>query len=107
MSGPLQGNGRRKMYSYVDGEADIYKLMVLALKADPPVTELQLSEIRIRLHELVGDGVNISSSTISATCNKIVKIVEKAIPELDALEYNQQCLYILDPFLLFFLRWRV
>lgn len=48
----------------------------------------------------------LSSTIISATINKIIKIVEATMPDLDALEYKAHCLYILDPFLLFYLRWK-
>ena len=104
--GPMQGMGRRKLYALADSSVDIYHLLLLALKADPPVTELHLSDLKIRISCLLKNGELLSSSIISATLNKIIKIVGGNMPELDALEYKNQCLYILDPFLLFYLRWK-
>lgn len=104
--GPVQGVGRRKLYEIHQGKVDIYTLLVLAFKADPPVMELTLLEIKERIRQLLFQQVVISSSAISAALNKIVKIVSTIMPELDALEYKNQRLYILDPFLLFYLRWK-
>lgn len=104
--GPMQGVGRRKLYELADGSADIYQLMLLALKADPPVTALGLPALKKRISVLLHNGEVLSSSLLSATINKIIKLVAASLPELDALEYKNQCLYILDPFLLFYLRWK-
>ena len=106
LQGPTQGLGRRKLYEVGEGNADIYQLMLLALKADPPVTALSLSALKKRISALLRNGVVLSSSLLSATINKLIKIVAASLPELDALEYKNQCLYILDPFLLFYLRWK-
>ena len=104
--GPAQGIGRRKSYLLQEGAVDIYQLLLLALKADPPVTELSLAALKERLRQLLCTQATPSSSVISAALNKIIKIVAELMPDLDALEYKNQCLYILDPFLLFYLRWK-
>ena len=104
--GPAQGIGRRKSYLLQDGAVDIYQLLLLALKEDPPVTELPLAALKERLRQLLCKQATPSSSVISAALNKIIKIVAELMPDLDALEYKNQCLYILDPFLLFYLRWK-
>ena len=104
--GPTQGIGRHKLYGLVEGSADIYHLLLLALKADPPVTKHTLVELKERLRNLLYKHEQLSSSVISAALNKIIKIVAGIMPDLDALEYKNQCLYILDPFLLFYLRWK-
>lgn len=104
--GPLQGRGRRKLYELQDSSVDIYNLLLLALKADPPVVSLDIAELKQRTSVLLMGNQQLSSSVISATINKIIKLVREVMPELDAFEYNNQCLYILDPFLLFYLRWK-
>ena len=40
VQGPVQGIGRRKLYALAQGSVDIYHLLLLAFKADTPVTEL-------------------------------------------------------------------
>ena len=106
VQGPVQGIGRRKLYALAQGSVDIYHLLLLAFKADPPVTELSMVTLKERIKGLLLSKELLSSTIISATINKIIKIVEVTMPDLDALEYKAQCLYILDPFLLFYLRWK-
>ena len=106
VQGPVRGIGRRKLYALAQGSVDIYHLLLLAFKADPPVTELSMVTLKERIKGLLLSKELLSSTIISATINKIIKIVEATMPDLDALEYKAQCLYILDPFLLFYLRWK-
>lgn len=106
LHGPSQGQGRRKLYQTADKDVDIYELMLLALKADPPVSKLSLEEIKNRVSELLVNHERITSSIISGTINKLISLIKKEMPDLDALEYKNKELYILDPFLLFYLRWK-
>ncbi len=106
LHGPSQGQGRRKLYQTADKDVDIYELMLLALKADPPVSKLSLEEIKNRISELLVNHERITSSIISGTINKLISLIKKDMPDLDALEYKNKELYILDPFLLFYLRWK-
>lgn len=106
LHGPSQGQGRRKLYQTADKDVDIYELMLMALKADPPVSKLSLEEIKNRISELLVNHERITSSIISGTINKLISLIEKEMPDLDALEYKNKELYILDPFLLFYLRWK-
>lgn len=106
LHGPSQGQGRRKLYRTLDKDVDIYELMLLALKADPPVSKLSLEEIKDRIADLLITHERIASAVISSTINKLVNLIKKDMPDLDALEYRDKVLYILDPFLLFFLRWK-
>lgn len=104
--GPVQGFGRRKKYTLANGTADIYQLILLALKADPPVTELNIFELKNRIKLLLKNNSTLSSVVLASAITKIIAIVKDNMPDLDALEYQNQCLYILDPFLLFYLRWK-
>lgn len=106
LHGPSQGQGRRKLYQTANKDVDIYELMLMALKADPPVSKLSLEEIKNRISELLVNHERITSSIISGTINKLISLIKKDMPDLDALEYRNKILYILDPFLLFYLRWK-
>ncbi len=104
--GPSRGSDRRKEYVTFGSSVDVYGLMLLALKADPPVTKISVDELKDRLKRILSDGDAVpNTSTLSATINKIVTIVKGIMPDLDALEYKEKYLYILDPFLLFYMRW--
>lgn len=106
LHGPSQGQGRRKLYQTADKGVDIYELMLFVLKADPPVSKLSLEKIKDRVSDLLNTHERIRSSAISSTINKLISLIKKDMPDLDALEYRNKTLYILDPFLLFYLRWK-
>jgi len=106
VQGLVQGIGRRKLYALEQGSVNIYHLLLLAFKENPPVTELSMVTLKERIKGLLLSKELLSSTIISATINKIIKIVKATMPDLDTLEYKAQCLYILDPFLLFYLRWK-
>lgn len=106
--GPPRGNGRRRTYPLKNGAVvDIYGLVLYAMKVDPPVERITMDELKQRLScVLATDEKMPSVSQLSATLNKIVAKLEEVFSGLDVLEYKAQCLYILDPFFLFALRWR-
>ena len=104
--GPSRGSGRRKEYMVANSSVDIYRLMLLALKEDPPVTRMSIDELKDRLRRILGATVALpNTSTLSAIINKIIAIVREIMPDLDALEYKEKYIYVLDPFLLFYMRW--
>ena len=106
--GPPRGTGRRKLYALQDGTAvDIYGLLLAALQVDPPVELITMDELKQRLSSVLASEEKMpNTSQLSAVINKIVGKIEKAFPGLDVLAYKNQCLFILDPFFLFTLRWR-
>lgn len=105
--GPLRGIGHRKQYKLCRGTADIYQLLVCALKADPPVTTISMPELKERIRNLLYNRETLAGLVISSALSKIIHIAKTIMPDLDALEYKNQRLYILDPFLLFYLRWQI
>ena len=106
--GPPRGTGRRKLYALQNGTAvDIYGLLLAALQVDPPVELITMDELKQRLSSVLASEEKMpNTSQLSAVINKIVGKIEKAFPGLDVLAYKNQCLFILDPFFLFTLRWR-
>lgn len=106
LAGPSKGKGRRKLYKLINGDKDIYGVVVDALKADPPVTFINMEEMQARIKSLSATDVHISDLTVANAIKHIDNIVKAIMPDLDALEYQNKIWYILDPFLLFYLRWR-
>lgn len=106
--GPPRGTGRRRTYDLKDGSTeDVYGLLLCAMKVDPPVERITMYELKQRLNcVLATDEKMPNVAQLSATLNKIVAKLEESFSGLDVLEYKSQCLYILDPFFLFTLRWR-
>ena len=105
LKGPSKGSGRRKQYEIGKSKMDIYQLMLEALKADPPVIKLPMEELQKRTGKLLNSPKGLTPSVITQSIKKIVKIVNDFNKELEILDYRGQCLYILDPFFIFYLRW--
>lgn len=106
--GPPRGRGKRKLYLLKEGmKVDIYCLLLCAFKVDPPVEKIDMDDLKQRLISVLAvNEVMPTVSQLSATINKIVAKIESTFPGLDVLAYKNQCLYILDPFFLFTLRWK-
>lgn len=107
LRGPAQGRNKRKKYLLLTGEqADIYMLLLIAISTDPPVVSMHLEEIKERLLQILKNKNDLPRPlAIANAVSHIEKIIKNAVPKLDTIEWKDQCLYILDPFLLFYLRW--
>ncbi len=107
LRGPAQGRTKRKHYALKHNveKADIYLLLLLAMSEDPPVLSFSLAELRERLTRLLSNAESLPRTlSISNAVAKMENIMKK-ISRLDTIEWKRQRLYILDPFLLFYLRW--
>ena len=105
--GPLQGQKRRTIYTLKNGQTmDIYGLIFASISKDPPIISLSIKEIKERFKQLLTDGHKLPTTLNTANSIKhIEKIIKDQVPHLDTVEWKDSCLYILDPFLLFYLRW--
>ena len=105
--GPLQGQKRRTIYNLKDGrKMDIYGLLFASISKDPPIISLSIDEIKERFRQLLTDNNKLPTTLNTANSIKhIEKIIKDQVPDLDTVEWKDSCLYILDPFLLFYLRW--
>lgn len=107
LHGPAQGRNKRSLYSFKDGRTeDIYHLLLTAISIDPPVLSMHVDEIKGRCAELVETADrNVTTLLISNTVSHIENIIKESLPKVDTLEWRNKTLYIIDPFLLFYLRW--
>ena len=107
LRGPAQGREKRKQYLFKDqSQADIYHLLLRSISIDPPVLFMHADEIKKRFAALLDEEeTKPRTLTISNTVMHVEKIIKETVPKLDTLEWREQELYILDPFLLFYLRW--
>lgn len=106
--GPAQGRKRRTKYLLCDGkQVDGYKLLLLALTKDPPQLSFAAEDIQQRIMMLLAKNQRqkLPILYISNIAKHIEKSLQKSLPQLDTLEWKDKTLYILDPFLLFYLRW--
>lgn len=107
LRGPAQGRSRRKHYSLSDKKntADIYMLLLQAISEDPPVLSFELADIQSRLRKLLSPAESIPRPLSIANAASHMESIMKKASKLDTVEWKRQLLYILDPFLLFYLRW--
>lgn len=105
--GPAKGRSRRKEYHLKDERhCDTYGLFLLSLSIDPPMMKLTASEIHERMTEILETGEAAPNGMNLANVVKHSEsIIKSSVPALDTLEWQNSTLYILDPFLLFYLRW--
>lgn len=107
LRGPAQGRDKRKSYDFRDEtQADIYHLFLKSICLDPPVLSMHIDDIKTRFAEVLSDAEKLPTAlVISNTIMHVEKILRDTAPKLDTIEWREQELYILDPFLLFYLRW--
>ncbi len=106
-SGPKARSGDRNLYKWKSGGAgDVYACLLRALALDPVVQSFKYQELLARLQHLC-DGPPPPGSTVTTTCQQLAKIAEDHRVESPVLEWDEEksVLDIVDPYLLFFLRW--
>lgn len=81
--------------------------LLSSISKDPPELSFSVENIKQRILDLLADlpGAALSTLYISNIVNHIEKSFQKSLPQLDTIEWKDKTLYILDPFLLFYLRW--
>ena len=107
LNGPKKGRARRKQYKTRDGgSCEIYGLLLRSISADPPVLSLKIKDIGTRRKDILAPS---EKTFTSMSLGKIIKhaeeVANESIKEMEPLEWKDSVLYILDPFLLFYLRW--
>ena len=107
LEGPARGRSRRKQYHLKDGSVcDIYALLLVSISASPPILKFSLDEISRRMSNVLAHGEALPNRLgLSNIVRHIEKSIKNSIPDLDTVDWKGNTLYILDPFLLFYLRW--
>ncbi|MGL6174189.1 MAG: ATP-binding protein [Cellulosilyticaceae bacterium] len=107
-SGPSSRGQKRVVYQLATGETlDIYAIILKVLAQDPPHTCLDSNEIKNRVDKIVIDGLVKKPTTqkIKEALNKLQNIMEAQNTLTQVFEWKDNCVYILDPLFLFYLRW--
>lgn len=106
LKGPSKGKSRRKEYTFADGRTgDIYRLLLLSICEDPPTLKLTIDEIKERLAKFIGQSQLPPTPNLSKNIGHAEAIIKESVLEPDTIDWKEGTLYILDPFLLFYLRW--
>lgn len=102
----VRGKERKSYVLRSDNTAlDVYPLILLGIACNPPVLTLKASDLAARVQNLC-TGDQPGSGSITSSCGHIVSIANESegrkIIEWDS---ERDLLDLLDPYLLFFLRW--
>jgi hypothetical protein len=101
--GPRQRGVERKEYEFIDGtKGDVYRCVLLAMKADPPRLSFRYDEM-LRRVESVCTGDRPSGSSVSQALEQMTTIA-KLVQDAPVLEWGEDVLDIIEPYFLFFLR---
>lgn len=108
-SGPNSRGTKRKKYQVSDGDSkDLYELILLSLALDPPITSIQITELRNRIQSLLSSEEKKvpAIGTIKSNLNHLIKLINDRREELfKVFDLRDDSLHILDPQFLFYLRW--
>lgn len=115
--GPSSRGQKRKLYNIYDSEeGDLYEILLHIIAENPPNTQLSLDEITKRAEKIIfgvafepkiskSEGSKVSKTSLkSALANTNTRLSEsKDFSHL--LGWKDNCLFVLDPEFLFYLRW--
>lgn len=107
LEGPAQGKNKRTHYILQDGrQVDIYMLLLISISSYPPELSLSVQEIQRRFSNLLAENNTKQprSIDISNVVKNIKNIMKERAKNLDTIDWKAKTLYILDSFLLFYLR---
>lgn len=104
--GPSQGRARRRQYRAAHGTSyDVYGLLLTSISTDPPILELPIDEIQRRIRKILGHDEIPNKLTLANAAKHLSDMIKTALPKHDSIDTKDKTLYILDPMLLFYLRW--
>jgi hypothetical protein len=102
-AGPKQRGTERKQFGFVDGSAgDVYRCVLLAIRADPANLSFRYDEMLKRTVS-VCKGDSPVGSSVSESLARMAKLA-KTVQEAPVIEWDEDVLDIVEPYFLFFLR---
>jgi hypothetical protein len=102
-SGPRQRGMERKVFEFVDGtKGDVYRCVLLAMKANPPRLAFKYDEMLRRTQTMCKGESPVGSSVAQALAqmDKLATLVQDA----PVIEWDEDVLDIVEPYFLFYLR---
>jgi hypothetical protein len=102
-SGPRQRGVERKVFDFTDGsQGDVYRCVLLAMKADPPRLSFPYDEI-LRRARAVSKNESPTGSSVAQALMQMEKLAG-TVQEAPVIEWDEDVLDIVEPYFLFFLR---
>ena len=102
-SGPRQRGMERKEFEFSDGtRGDVYRCVLLAMKADPPRLAFKYDEMLRRTQSICRGDSPVGSSV--AQCLSQMDKLAGLVQEAPVIEWDEDVLDIVEPYFLFYLR---
>lgn len=102
-AGPKQRGTERKQYKFTDkSTGDVYRCLLLALKADPPQLSFRYDELLKRSAAVCDDESPVGSSVAESLLQ--MSRLAKSVQSAPVIEWDEDVLDIVEPYFLFFLR---
>jgi hypothetical protein len=102
-AGPKQRGTERKQFNFIDGtRGDVYRCVLLAMRADPPSLSFPYEDILGRARRVCTGESPVGSSVAESLAQmaRLARTVQKA----PVIEWDEDVLDIVEPYFLFFLR---
>jgi hypothetical protein len=107
-AGPKVRGTERKEFDLTDGSrGDVYRSLLLALKADPPTLSFQWNDISRRVQATCRPD-SPQAASLSTACLQIAKFAQEMYPNQRVVDWEGDPVNLLsieDPYFLFYLRW--
>jgi hypothetical protein len=106
-AGPKSRGQERKIYKFKDGsKGDVYRAVLLAISSDPPRLSFNYKELSHRIESVCAEEAPQASS-VNQVCLQIGKMADDMYPNQRVTEWSEEdyLLDIIDPYLLFYIRW--
>jgi len=102
--GPKQRGSARNQFAFTDGShGDVYRCILLALRASPPRLSFPYAEIYERTRSVCKESAPAGSSVASAL-EQMPSIAQDLEPNAQVIEWNDDVFDIVDPYFLYYLR---
>jgi hypothetical protein len=103
-AGPKQRGTERKQFDFTDDtRGDVYRCVLLAIKADPSSLSFRYDEMLKRTQH-VCRGESPVGSSVSESLVQMAKLA-RTVQDAPVIEWDDDVLDIVEPYFLFFLRW--
>lgn len=103
VSGPPQP---RKQRNFKNGSSgDIYYAIMIALSYLTHITEISVDTVREKLKEILEPSSMPNRNQINSTLQKMAQLAKSHTIREPALDFQNEHVYIVDPFFSFYLKW--
>jgi hypothetical protein len=107
-SGPRQRTDRKPRRLSAGGEADIYRVVLMALsRIEPGMKRINYETVRGAIRDLLNSDDVPQAHEVTRVLEKMAEIASKDEMSVKVLDWDreEQILHVTDPFFAFFLKW--